>query len=86
MQKRELASANVDARHQCVIVNTREINSFRERACREKACREKACREKACREKAWTENAPGSQRNKKAARTARLFAEREDQVSATRPW
>jgi hypothetical protein len=51
-----------------VIVNTREINSFRE-----KACREKACREKAWREKAWTENAPGSQRNKKAARTARLF-------------
>jgi hypothetical protein len=41
-----------------VIVNTREINSFRE---------------KACREKAWTENAPGSQRNKKAARIARLF-------------
>jgi hypothetical protein len=81
MQKRELASANVDARHQCVIVNTREINSFRK-----KACREKARREKACREKAWTENAPGSQRNKKAARTARLFAEREDQVSATRPW
>jgi hypothetical protein len=45
-----------------VIVNTREINSFRE----------KACREKAWREKAWTKNAPGSQRNKKAARTARL--------------